>query len=270
MQHALKFVPVLLALPVLSACTYGPQQQEFGHSGTSYAHHNGSYQTQGVNRQGNLICSDAGCAPSATYSVSNKPSYNYGHAYHQPSYDAYGSHADENYSAAEYSHSPKLRGAYGHKARHGYKYGTLGVVNYDEGTDNYGIQARLGYQSSGLLGAEVEGSIGISDDEDTVGGTTIKSGAEYSVGAFARAKLPLTKGFSIHARGGYHLTGVNAEAETAGITTEVSDDLDGFAYGAGAEYAFSPRSAIRLDYTRYESDNNVDMDAISLGYTRKF
>lgn len=269
MRHSVKLFPALLLMPALTACSYGPQSQEFGYSGASYAHHNGSYQAQAVSYQGDLICSDAGCAPSATYSVSNKPSYNYGHAPHQPSYDAYGSQIDESYNAAGYEHSPKLRGAYGHKIRHGYKYGTLGIVNYDEGTDNYGIQARLGYQSSGILGAEVEGSIGISDDEDTVGATTIESGAEYSVGAFARAKLPLAKGFSIHARGGYHLTGVSAESETAGVTTEVSDDLDGFAYGAGAEYAFSPRSAIRLDYTRYEADN-IDLDAISVGYTRKF
>ena len=269
MRYSLKLIPALLLAPVVTACSYGPQNQEFGYNGASYAHHNGSYQAQGVSSQGDLICSSAGCAPSATYSVSNKPSHNYGHAPHQPSYDAYGTQVQNNHANAGYGHSPKLRGSYGHKASHGYRYGNLGVVNYDEGTDSYGIQARLGYQSSGILGAEVEGSFGVSDNEDVVGATTVESGVDYSVGAFARAKLPLAKGFSVHARGGYHLTGVSADAETAGVTTEFSDDLDGFAYGAGAEYAFSPRSAVRLDYTRYEADNG-DMDAISVGYSRKF
>ena len=269
MRHALKISTALLALPVLSACTYGPQQQEFGYNGGSYAHHNGSYQTQTVTQQGDLICSDAGCAPSATYSVSNKPSHNYGHTPHQPSYGAYGSQVEGHHSGSYHGDSPQLRGAYGHNARQGYRYGNLGVVNYDEGTDAYGLQARLGYQSSGILGAEVEGSFGISDNEDTVGASTIETGVDYSVGAFALARLPLAKGFSLHARGGYHLTGISSEIETAGVVTEFSDDEDGFAYGAGAEYAFSPRSAVRLDYTRYETDRG-DLDAISLGYSRKF
>lgn len=269
MRHSLKIIPALLLLPSLAACTYGPQNQEFGYNGAGSVHHAGSYQAQGVSQQGNLICSSAGCAPSATYAVSNKPSYNYGHAPHQPAYDAYGTQVEGGHTPAKYGHSPELRGAYGPQVHHGYKYGNLGVVNYDEGSDAYGLQARLGYQSSGILGAEIEGSLGVSDNEETVGATTVETGIDYSVGAFARARLPIGKHFSLHARGGYHLSGFSSEVETAGVTTNFSSDEDGFAYGAGAEYAFSPRSAVRLDYTVYETDLG-DLDAISLGYSHKF
>jgi len=269
MRHSLKILPALLFLPAMTACTYGPQQQEFGYNGSSHVQHSGSYQTGGLSQQGDLICSDAGCAPGATYAVSNQASYDYSRPSHQPTYDANGSQVEGSYANTGYGHSPELRGVKGRPLRQGYKYGNLGGVNYDEGDEAYGLQARLGYQSAGILGAEVEGSFGISDNEDTVGTSSLKSGVDYSVGAFALARLPLAYGFSVHARGGYHLTGVSSELDNGVAVAKGSDDLDGFAYGGGAEYAFSPRSAIRLDYTRYETDRG-DLDAISLGYAHKF
>lgn len=269
MRNTLKFIPALLLIPSLAACTYGPQDQEFGYNGSSYNHHNGSYQAGGLSQQGDLICGDAGCAPSSTYSVSNKPSYNYGHAPQHPNYNAYGGQVEGSYGNTGYGHSPQLRGAYGNPARQGYRYGNLGVVNYDKDSDAYGLQARLGYQSSGVLGAEVEGSFGVADDKETVGPITTKAGIDYSVGAFALAKIPIVNGLSVHGRGGYHITEASVEIDDGVNVAKTSADEDGFAYGVGAEYAFSPRSAIRLDYTRYDGEGD-DLESISLGYSRRF
>ncbi len=269
MRYSLKLIPAFLLIPAVSACSYGPQNQEFGYNGASNTHYNGSYQATAVSSQGDLICSSAGCAPSATYSVNNKPSHNYGHAPYQPSYDAYGTQVEKSHGNAGYGHSPQLRGAYGNPGRSGYRYGNLGVVNYDKDSNVYGLQGRLGYQSSGILGAEVEGSFGVSDDKETVGAITAQAGIDYSVGAFALAKVPIVNGLSVHGRGGYHITEASIEIDDGVDVVKASDDADGFAYGVGAEYAFSPRSAIRLDYTRYEGEGD-DLEAISLGYSRKF
>jgi opacity protein-like surface antigen len=145
----------------------------------------------------------------------------------------------------------------------------LGVVAYDVDSDIYGLQGRLGYQSANVLGAEVEGSFGVIDDKETVGATELKAGVDYSVGAFARAVVPLGERFNVFARGGYHATRIDGSVTDATGTVKVADTTDGFAYGAGAEWAFNPRDSIRLDYTRYDLGPG-ETDSVSLAYSRKF
>ncbi len=274
MRHYLLTVPAVLLLPALSACSLGPQGTGFGYQGEhhqpaasnyetpNYQHNMGQAYSGAIRSQGDLWCSAAGCAPKSTYPVSDKPTAHYGT---QPSAHAYGT------QTGHYAKTPKLRGAY-KKANQSYFYGNLGAVAYDTSSDLYGVQGRFGYQSKSLWGAEAEGSIGVDDDQvnDLATASSRTDNVDYSVAAFALARLPLTQRISAHARAGYHLTEVSSEFDD-GVNPiiELSDDFDGFAYGAGAEFALTPKDAIRLDYTRYEGDSR-DLDAISLGYARKF
>ncbi len=265
-------------LPTLSACSFLPQGMGFGHQNNyetpqaphhqaGQYHHQSAYnysntaQAPAVRSQGDLWCSDVGCSPKNTYSVSPQPTASYGV---QPSPHAYGTHA------APYAAAPKLRGA--HKSgNQPYYYGNLGVVSYDTDSDLLGLQSRVGYQSNNIWGAEVEGSIGLDDDtvNDLVNLETSTVDVDYSVGAFALARLPLGERFSVHARGGYHATKISTDVDDGTIITEFSNEFDGFAYGAGAEFNVTPKDALRLDYTRYEGEGS-DLDSISLGYARKF
>ena len=262
----------------LSACSM--------HGDNSYVNP-GTYQQHHANSYSQSNCGVPQCAPGSTYAVSNNGAQ-YGQQVHyggqygatgygapqQPAAHAYGSQIQGHpmHGAPQgYGHgqAPQLRGAYGPNRRHAYKYGTLGVVAYDLDSDIYGIQGRLGYQSARYIGAEVEGSFGVIDDKETIGATEFKAGVDYSVAAFGRAVLPLGERFNVFARGGYHATGIRGSATDATGTVKVSDTTDGFAYGAGAEWAVNPRDSIRLDYTRYDLGPG-ETDSLSLAYARKF
>ncbi len=162
-------------------------------------------------------------------------------------------------------------GGYGRPAlrQAGYSYASLGATLYDVDSNTAGLQGRLGYQFSPLLGVEAEGSIGLLDDDTTVAGTTTENKVDYQAAAFARARLPIGPRLSVHARGGYHALEASADTTVGGVTTAVSANDDGFAYGAGAEYALSPRDAIRLDYTNYEVTGS-NLDSVAIAYQRRF
>ena len=158
-------------------------------------------------------------------------------------------------------------------ANQSYLYGSLGAVLYDTNTDLFGAQARLGWQSASCFGAEVEGSLGVAEDNNNfdfgTGVVPAEIEVDNQIAAFAVARLPLGKKLNVLGRYGYHRTELSAEADIMG--TEVEDDFttDGIAYGGGVEYSFSPKTSIRADYTRYDFDG-PDTDSVSLAISQKF
>ena len=183
----------------------------------------------------------------------------YGHFSPQPSYN--------------YGWLPPLRGIQ-HQNTGNY-YGTLGGVLYDDDSEIFGIEGRIGYDSGDILGVELEGSIGVINEknivnEPSVGNIDLDVKSNYNLAAFAVARAPISEQFSVHGRMGYDVRQlrVNGKAED-GTSETVSGDLKGFAYGAGAEYALSTRSGLRFDVTRYENDVG-SIESISASFTRKF
>ncbi len=200
-----------------------------------------------------------------------------GHAAHgQPAYaqPAYGhaAHGNPAYGVPAYAqsrHSNPGRGL-----RQAYTYGELGAVAYDVDSDFFGGLVRLGYQSKSIFGAEVEGTLGFTDDEETLvtaaGTSSDSTKIDNSIAGFGLARIPVSQKFNVLGRVGYHNTEVSTEAtDIAGVVTETDFSTDGLAYGIGAEYALSPRTSIRADYTIYDYDG-PDADAISLAVSRKF
>lgn len=281
-----------------SGCAFNDGGSYFGHGSQAYSQ-SGAY---GYNN-----CGASQCASGNSYTVADNyhhqdshdygynhnsyaPVQNYnevesyapeqiynpaqGYAYgapQQPSTHAYGSHvqAYPAYAGQGYGHLPHLRGAYGLRGQRGYKYGTLGVVNYDTDADLYGLQGRIGVQTSKFLGAEAEGSIGLISDKQTLGTAELKTNVDYSLAAFARGVLPVSPRLNLFGRAGYHVTEIGGDLTDALGTTSASLTTDGFAYGAGAEFAVNPRDAIRLDYTRYDLGPG-DTDSLAVSYARKF
>ena len=245
-------------------------------------------------------CVTSNCVPGSTYTVGHMPEHygqehhghqnnhqssyvaEYGHspysydAPQKPDVHAYGSqvqnhaaHASHQGQYGGYQAAPQLRGAYGASSRQAYKYGNLGAVAYDIGSDIFGLQGRLGYQSARFLGAEVEGSIGLVSEKDTVGALELEAGVDYSVGAFVRGVVPLGERINVFARGGYHATKIDGSLSDGTTSISGSDTVDGFAYGAGAEYALNRRDSLRLDYTRYDVGPG-ETESVSFAYARKF
>jgi opacity protein-like surface antigen len=186
----------------------------------------------------------------------------------------YGSQQYHNYGQNGYGpHTPHLRGM--HNSKPATLYGTLGGVLYNEDIDVFGIEGRLGYDSGGIFGAELEGSFGVVSENKTVdnaliGDVKIDTGFNYNVAAFALARLPVSPRFSVHGRAGYDFRRLTVDGTAEdGTFVSRSSNLDGVAYGAGAEYALTPYSGLRFDLTRYENDIGRN-NSISASFTRKF
>ncbi len=165
--------------------------------------------------------------------------------------------------------TPALRGMHNPHAAQGYKYGTAGVIMYDHASDNYGIQGRAGYQSRGLFGAELEGSIGLTEESGAYNTGQLTRKFDNSFGAFGLARLPLKEKLSVHGRFGLHSTRYSTDFDDGTAVTSSSTTDTGLAYGIGAEYSLSARNQLRFDYTKYNLDRGA-ADSISLGLVRKF
>lgn len=190
---------------------------------------------------------------------------------------SYGGYADTTHGPVYYETAKPKKGPFGLRGTSSYLYGNLGGIAYDVGEDNFGVVTRLGYQSPYYIGAEVEGTLGVSDIKTQNGADSIKGGVDYSVAAFALARLPLGERFSVHARGGYHVSKIGAQLDDGTSVVSGSESFDGFAYGGGAEFNLSPKTSMRVDYTRYELDaqtiNSFDAatsDSVSWAIARKF
>lgn len=135
-------------------------------------------------------------------------------------------------------------------------YGNVGgVVN--EGFDEFGVQARLGYDLP-------DQAVAIGFEGEVAYFNVDVLGQDFDVlnlAGFAKVGTPVTPSVSLFARAGYGLTEV----------LDTPDGVDGsesdFAYGVGAEFAVAPRSGVRVDYTRYEA---VDEGFLSLNYVFRF
>jgi len=136
--------------------------------------------------------------------------------------------------------------------------------------DSYNITGRLGYQVTQNFSIEGQGSFGIIDDD--VEGFDV--GVDNSFAAYVRGSLPISEQFSIFAKGGYHFTKFGVD----GNGLDESLDVDGFAYGAGAEFMFDDVNGLRADVTFLDSNdddiNGVDFsgtaETYSITYVRKF
>lgn len=137
-------------------------------------------------------------------------------------------------------------------------YGTVGYGNVDTDSGKLGaLQARLGYKFTPYVGVEGEASFGVKDDN--FGGVDIK--LKDQVGAYVVGFLPVTPKAELFARVGYSAATFD--------TSLGNQDVDGVAYGVGAQYHLTDRDGVRFDWTRHDYDAG-NADVWALAYTRKF
>lgn len=229
------------------------------------------------------------------WQLSNQASYSAGYAT-QPSPQSYGTQAygTHAYGTHAYGPPPQLRGLSNPYSARGYKYGNLGVILYDHDSENFGIQGRVGYQSAGIFGAELEGSISLGSETDEISADDLAAVAGFtnsidptnptatpspgtltteftnSIAAFGVARLPISDNFSIHSRAGLHSTRFEAELNDGVNVLRQNETSVDIAYGLGMSYAFTPKNDIRLDYTVYENDAGGNADSLSVAVAHKF
>ncbi len=225
--------------------------------------------------------------PASSYQYSDCPvSCGGGYTAANTSHDyynaGYASPETSHYYAAGpggYSYPVTYDAAYntGLRAKTDYFYGEVGAnaqYNIDDVSPLFGGIARVGYQSPNYLGFEVEGSKGLTSDEQENYFGTIPADFEnadykskYSVGAFAVARVPLgpVKGLL---RAGYHQSVFDVDSTTTALTEEIKGD--GVAFGAGLEIPLNAKSSLRADTTAYDMNGDRYVVGSSITYQHKF
>lgn len=129
------------------------------------------------------------------------------------------------------------------------------------------LTLRASYDVTSIFSVEGDLLVGLGDESTTFGAVSATSEIDYGAGVYGVARLPLNEQFSVFARGGYAFFDTSASVASASF----DDDADGWAFGAGAEWAFAGPNAIRVDYTRYDfTDGNGDADAFGISFVRRF
>lgn len=131
--------------------------------------------------------------------------------------------------------------------------------------DNFSVEGRLG--------------MGIGDDTNNVSvfipgsGTTFTGDIAVEVdrimGIYAVGHLPASDSFGAYGFFGFNNADITATATSGGASYSYSDDDSDIAYGIGAELKLSPASAINLEYGNFYDEDNVTVDAITIGFTTK-
>ena len=139
----------------------------------------------------------------------------------------------------------------------------IGYQNIEaEGVDLGSIVGRWQLGLNEYLAVEGEISYGVTEEE--VFGVDVKAG--FGFGGFVVGRLPVSEtGSHLFVRAGY----ANQELEADGGNVTISDSVDGFAYGAGGTFMFDGINGVRLDYTKFEGDDDAEADIIGLSYVRK-
>ena len=119
---------------------------------------------------------------------------------------------------------------------------------YDWGSTNAILI--VGYEVNDYLSLEGELSIPISDGQIIVSGTSIDMENEH-MGAFAKLSLPTSGSIKPYARLGMVRASYSMSTSASGFS---SPDESAFAYGLGAEWEYSEKSGIRLDYSVADFD----------------
>ncbi len=127
-----------------------------------------------------------------------------------------------------------------------------GVTHFSADTvDLAGITGRVGYNFTPYVGVEGEATVGVIDDGNVE--------LDKEAALFGVARWPVGERIDLFARAGVsHVDVTGGEDE-------------GFAFGLGGNYWFTPVDGIRADITRHNVDDaGGDVDAFSVSYARRF
>lgn len=142
----------------------------------------------------------------------------------------------------------------------GYEATDVGGLIYDNAV------FRAGYDLNPYFGIEGEGQLPIGEETSTVNGVEQDSAIDYQVGAYAKAQYPVHERVNLFARGGYSYANVRGSY----LNERPVDDIDGWAYGAGAEWLVDDVNALRVDYTHRDFDSDGVADSYGVSYVRRF
>jgi outer membrane immunogenic protein len=151
--------------------------------------------------------------------------------------------------------------------------GSVGYTGIQlNGADLGAIDLRAAANFGKYAAIEAEGAFGVNDQNGTVGtvATKLHLNDEYAV--YGVARWPVIANGNLFARVGYGHSDIKATASLNGQSSSATAGSDSVNYGVGGEYFFDGKNGLRVDYTRFDFQNNntKDADTWSIGYVRKF
>ncbi|KAF0811118.1 hypothetical protein A167_00150 [Alcanivorax sp. S71-1-4] len=120
------------------------------------------------------------------------------------------------------------------------------------------FSGRLGVEFNPFLALEARAGFGVGDDR--VNGVKVE--LDHYYGLYAKLALANESQFTPYLLGGY--TKVKTDPKLG------SDNEDDFGYGIGVDFNLDQALALNLEYARLLDASDVDMDAMSLGFTYRF
>ena len=147
--------------------------------------------------------------------------------------------------------------------------GSVGYTQLDGDSADLGaVTGRLGYRFTPYFGIEGEASIGVKDDDITLGAVNGTVEHDYDAAAYGVATLPVNENLELFGRLGYGTTSI--KADVAGFTAR--EDGESVNYGVGANYFIDGRNGIRADWTRrdFRDDRAGELDTYGLSFVRRF
>ncbi|MBD3768996.1 MAG: porin family protein [Rhodobacterales bacterium] len=142
---------------------------------------------------------------------------------------------------------------------------SVGYSHWDADDGSLGaVTARGRYMFTNYVGGEVEASFGVKDES----GYGYKLSIDNSFGGFAVLDAPVTERFDVFGRLGYATTSLDAEY----FGYSGSADIDGVAYGVGANYFFTDSFGVRGDFTKYDGGDDIagEADVFSISGVVRF
>jgi hypothetical protein len=147
-------------------------------------------------------------------------------------------------------------------------YGTLGYSHSDRGvSDLGGATGRLGLRFGKFVGAEAEGTWGVTDDDSVNPRRPAQTKLERSMAAYAVGYAPVTDRLDLIGRVGIG----NTRTEMKTGATVAHQTVDSINYGAGAQYFLTEKDGLRADFTRESYRKGPGhADTYGVSYVRKF
>ena len=143
----------------------------------------------------------------------------------------------------------------------------LGLGSCDD-TDT-GFKVTGGYKINDYLGMEIfYADLGEIDAKGTFMGSPVSAEAELDgFGASLMGSYPMAENVSLYARVGVIEWDADIDVGVSGLGSASEDDdgTDGV-YGVGVQYLFGEQLGVRLEWERYDLDDEVDMISLGLAW----
>lgn len=157
------------------------------------------------------------------------------------------------------------------QAQRNYIGGNLALLDYSEDTVSddaslTGLVGRFGVFINRNLAGEVRFGVGLGHDTLTINNLDADIELDYMFGGYLRGVFPINKSIAPYIIGG--ITHGELTASVAGANYKLSDK--DISFGAGVDLALLQGIGLNFEYMNYISTGGVDIDALTVGITKKF